>query len=174
MDQDTGENSGRHSFRERLWEIVFEAETPSGKVFDVLLLFAIGISVVAVMLGSVAPIAEDWQTELTRIERVFTILFTAEYLMRLWLVRQPMRYAFSFFGIVDLLSCLPTYLSIVLPGAQSLLVIRILRLLRMFRVLKMVNHVRGADVIMRGWWRAGPRSRCSFSRWCSLRSSWGR
>lgn len=150
MEEDPRVKNGRHSFRERLWEIIFEAETPSGKAFDVMLLVAIGLSVVAVMLESVDQIEAKWATQLHRLEWFFTILFTAEYVLRLWLVRRPMRYAFSFFGIVDLLACLPTYLAIFLPGAQSLLVIRILRLLRMFRVLKMVHHVRGADVIMRG------------------------
>lgn len=150
MEEDPNVNNGRHPLREKLWRIVFEAETPSGKVFDVVLLVAIGISVVAVMLESVDQVAARWEVQLHVLEWFFTILFSVEYVFRLWLVRRPMRYAFSFFGIVDLLSCLPTYLSIFLPGAQSLLVIRILRLLRMFRVLKMVQHVRGADVIMRG------------------------
>ena len=150
MEEDPRVKNGRHSFREKLWEIIFEAETPSGKAFDVMLLIAIGLSVVAVMLESVNQIEANWADQLHALEWFFTILFTAEYFLRLWLVRRPMRYAFSFFGIVDLLSCLPTYLAIFFVGAQSLLVIRILRLLRMFRVLKMVHHVRGADVIMRG------------------------
>lgn len=140
----------RRNLREALWRIVFEAETPTGKVFDVLLLVAIGVSVVAVMLESVEGVAVKWESQLHALEWFFTILFTCEYVLRLCLVRRPLRYAFSFFGIVDLLSCLPTYLALFFPGAQSFLVIRILRLLRMFRVLKMVHHVRGADVIMRG------------------------
>ena len=150
MEEDPRVKNGRHSFREKLWEIIFEAETPSGKAFDVMLLIAIGLSVVAVMLESVNQIEANWADQLHALEWFFTILFTAEYFLRLWLVRRPMRYAFSFFGIVDLLACLPTYLAVFVPGAQSLLVIRMLRLLRMFRVLKMVHHVRGADVIMRG------------------------
>lgn len=150
MEEDPTDNNGRHPNREKLWRIIFEAETPSGKAFDVVLLVAIGISVIAVMLESVDQINARWARELHVLEWFFTGLFTAEYLLRLWLVRRPVRYAFSFFGIVDLLACLPTYLAVILPGAQSLLVIRMLRLLRMFRVLKMVHHVRGADVIMRG------------------------
>jgi len=148
-----GEESGRKkpagSFRERLWAIVFEAETPKGRAFDVALLWAIGLSVIAVMLESVDSIEAQWGAQLHVLEWCFTVVFSLEYVMRLWLVRRPLRYTFSFFGIVDLLSCLPSYLELFIPGLQTLLVIRILRLLRMFRVLKMIQHVRGADHIMR-------------------------
>ena len=150
MVEESEPRKERHGFREKLWEIVFEAETPFGKAFDLVLLMAIGMSVLAVMLETVEGVGQKWATQLHALEWFFTILFTCEYVMRLWLVRRPLRYAFSFFGIVDLLSCLPTYLALLIPGAQSFLVIRILRLLRMFRVLKMVHHVRGANVIMRG------------------------
>ena len=150
MAEESEPQNDEQNFREKLWKIVFEAETPAGHAFDVVLLVAIGMSVAAVMLESVDGINEKWAHQLHILEWFFTILFTLEYMMRLWLVRRSVRYATSFFGIVDLLSCLPTYLAVLIPGAQSLLVIRILRLLRMFRVLKMVHHVRGADVIMRG------------------------
>jgi len=138
------------TLKERLWRIVFEAETPVGKVFDVFLLWAIFLSVIAVTLESVDSIRESHGGLLKGMEWGFTILFTIEYLMRIALVRRPFRYITSFYGIVDLLSCLPTYLAIFLPGAHALMVIRILRLLRMFRVLKMVSHVRGGETIMRG------------------------
>ncbi|MDA7865744.1 ion transporter [Akkermansiaceae bacterium] len=131
------------SLKERLWRIVFEAETPLGKSFDVILLWAIVLSVLAVSLESVDSIRKEHGQILQLAEWGFTILFTAEYILRIALVRRPFRYVTSFYGIVDLLSCLPTYLAILLPGAHSLMVIRILRLLRMFRVLKMVSHVRG-------------------------------
>ena len=146
------------SFKQKLWEVIFEAETPSGKVFDVTLLWIIAISVSVVMLESVESIKAAYGGLFIALEWGFTILFTIEYLLRLWLVRKPLRYAFSFFGIVDLLSCLPTYLALLLPvllpglevaGVQSLLVIRILRLLRMFRILKMVSHVQGANLLSR-------------------------
>lgn len=140
----------RSAKRERLWEIIFEAETKSGKIFDVCLLWAIGLSVVAVMLESIDSVKEHWGAELKMAEWVFTILFMSEYFLRIYLVRRPKRYIFSFFGIIDFLSWVPTFLGIFLAGSHSLLVIRILRLLRMFRVLKMVGHVRGANVIMRG------------------------
>ena len=140
----------RSRLKQRLWEIVFEAECPKGRVFDIILMWAILLSVAAVMLESVAAVEVVWGRTLYLMEWVFTLLFTVEYGLRLWLSRKPLRYATSFFGIVDLLSCLPTYLSLIFVGSQSLLVIRILRLLRMFRVLKMVSHVEGANVILIG------------------------
>ncbi len=142
--------STRSALRDRLWEIVFEAETPAGKAFDVVLLWAIGLSVLAVMLESIEPVAEQWGTHLKALEWTFTILFMLEYFLRIYLVRRPRHYIFSFFGIIDLLSWVPTFLAVLVAGSQTLLVIRILRLLRMFRVLKMVGHVRGANVIMTG------------------------
>ncbi len=138
------------SLREKLWTIVFEAETPLGKLFDLVLLGAILLSVLAVMLESVSSIAAEWGPQLAAAEWFFTGLFTLEYLLRIALVRRPLRYMRSFYGVVDLLSCLPLYLTYFFPGAHSLLVIRILRLLRVFRILKMMSHVRGAETIMRG------------------------
>ena len=136
------------SWRARLHEIVFEADTPEGKAFDVLLLVAIVVSVLAVMLESVVGIASRYGPTLRSIEWLFTGLFTIEYVLRLATVRRPLRYAFSFFGIVDLLSIVPTWASLFLPGTQSLLVIRTLRLLRVFRVLKLAQFVREAGVLM--------------------------
>lgn len=138
------------SFRQRLWEIIFEAETPSGKFFDVALLWAIIISVAAVMLESIESISDLYHTELLVIEWVCTIIFSLEYVLRIWLVRRPKKYIFSFYGIVDLLSCLPSYLALIFTGGSHFIMIRILRLLRMFRVLKMISHVRGGNVILRG------------------------
>ncbi|MFP6880537.1 MAG: ion transporter [Roseibacillus sp.] len=140
----------RSAIRERLWEIVFEAETKAGKAFDVALLWAIGLSVLAVMLESIDSVKTQWGDQLKIFEWAFTILFMGEYFLRIYLVRRPKRYIFSFFGIIDFFSWVPTFLGIFITGSHSLLVIRILRLLRMFRVLKMVGHVRGANVIMRG------------------------
>ncbi len=129
------------STRHRLHEIIFEADTRWGKAFDILLLAAIILSVACVMLESVDSIREDWGSALLVAEWIFTVLFTIEYALRLYVVRATWRYAVSFFGIVDLVSIAPTYLSVLLPGAQSLLVIRILRLLRIFRVLKLTHFV---------------------------------
>ncbi len=123
--------------RERLRQIIFEADTPAGKAFDVALLVVILASVAAVMLESVASIRERAGAELRIAEWTFTVLFTAEYVARLAVVERPLRYARSFFGLVDLLAVLPSYLAIFFPGAHSLLVIRSLRLLRIFRIFKL-------------------------------------
>jgi voltage-gated potassium channel len=140
----------RHSpARERLREIIFEAETPAGRRFDVILLWLICLSVLAVILESVPEIAAKYSAPLRAVEWGFTVIFTIEYMLRLYVVRHPGRYARSFYGIVDVLSILPTYLLAVVPGVQALLVIRILRMMRMFRVFKMVRHVNGAEMLVR-------------------------
>jgi voltage-gated potassium channel len=139
-------------WRQRLHTVVFEADTPAGKAFDVLVLASIAISVLVVMFESVASVRAIYGPALVGLEWLFTILFTLEYGLRLLSVRRPWRYAVSFFGVVDLLSILPSYLSLVAPGAQYLLVIRILRLLRIFRVLKLVEYVGEAGVLGRALW----------------------
>lgn len=137
------------SLRRRLHEIIFEADTPAGKAFDLLLITSIMLSVTAVMLDSVGEYHEKYGTILYIIEWFFTILFTVEYALRLWIVERPMKYGTSFFGIVDLLAVVPTYLSLFLPTSQYLLVIRVLRMLRIFRVLKLVHYVGDAQLLMR-------------------------
>jgi voltage-gated potassium channel len=142
------------TWREHLHEIIFEADTPAGKLFDVILLLVIVLSVLVVMLESVAGIRERYGPTLIRAEWVFTALFTVEYGLRLLCSRRPLRYAGSFFGIVDLLAILPTYLSVLLPGAQSLLVVRALRLLRIFRVFKLVRFVAEASSLRHALWQS--------------------
>jgi voltage-gated potassium channel len=134
-------------WRERLHEIIFEAETPAGKAFDVALLVCIVASVATVLLESVSSIRAQYGPILRALEWIFTILFTVEYILRLATVGRPLRYALSFFGIVDLLAIVPTYLSVLIPGAQSLIVIRALRLLRIFRVLKLAHFVGEARML---------------------------
>lgn len=124
-------------WRARLHEIIFEADTRAGKWFDSVLIVAILLSVVVVMLASVPRINARYGTWLYAAEWFFTLLFTVEYAIRMMCVVRPVRYARSFFGVVDLLSFLPTYLSLIIPGAESLLVVRSLRLLRIFRVFKL-------------------------------------
>ena len=128
-------------WRSRMHEVIFEADTPGGKAFDIVLLICIVLSVITVLLESVAGIRQDYGRILRILEWIFTILFTIEYFFRLISVGRPMRYALSFFGVVDLLAIVPTYLSLFVAGTQSLIVIRILRLLRVFRVLKLVHFV---------------------------------
>ncbi|MES9870741.1 MAG: ion transporter [Sedimenticola sp.] len=131
----------RNPLRRRAHEVIFEADTPSGKLFDALLLVTILIAIAAVMLESVEAYRIEYGTLLTTVEWVVTLLFTVEYALRLWSVRRPLHYAKSFFGIVDLLSILPTYLSLIFAGSQSLMVIRSIRLLRVFRVFKMARYL---------------------------------
>lgn len=128
--------------KKRLREIIFEADTPAGKTFDVLLIISVILSVGAVMLESIGAIEARLGGFLRGIEWLFTILFTIEYVLRLYSVQKNLRYAFSFFGIVDLLSILPTYIGILLPGSHYFMTIRILRVLRIFRVFKLAAFIK--------------------------------
>ncbi|MBE2185414.1 MAG: ion transporter [Rhodothermales bacterium] len=138
---------GPPSWRTRAYRVVFLADTPAGKRFDLALIAVILLSVVVVMLESVSSFRAEHGVLLRRIEWGLTLLFTAEYLLRLAIVAHPMRYARSFFGVVDLLAVLPFYLSLLVPGAQFLLVIRLLRILRIFRVLKLVRYLDEASTL---------------------------
>ncbi len=135
--------------RARLHEITFEADTRAGQLFDLALIWLILLSVATVLLESIRQVRVQYGDLLYTLEWVFTILFTVEYVLRLLSVRRPLRYATSFFGVVDLLAIIPTYLSIFVPGSQYLLVIRILRLLRVFRLLKLSEYVAEADTLRR-------------------------
>jgi voltage-gated potassium channel len=143
------------TLRHRLHEIIFEADTPAGRWFDLLLMVAILASITVVMLESVPGVRARYGPTLRALEWGFTALFTVEYALRLASVRRPLRYAGSFFGIIDLLAILPTWFSLVLPGAQSLLVVRVLRLLRIFRILKLAEYLRESRVL----WQAMRASR---------------
>ncbi len=137
----------RSAWRERLYQIIFEHDTPAGKTFDVMLILTILASVAVVMLDSVRRVQELYGPHLLTLEWVFTLLFTVEYVLRLYTARDALRYARSFFGLVDLFSVLPTYLSLLVPGGQMLIVIRVLRVLRVFRVLKLAQYVGEANVL---------------------------
>ncbi len=129
------------NWRHQLHEIIFESDTYAGRLFDIVLLLAIVLSVVAVMLESVPAVEAIWGTALRIAEWVFTILFTIEYLVRIIALKRPRYYVFSFYGLIDLLSVLPTYLSLMFAGTQALIVIRIFRLLRVFRILKLIRFL---------------------------------
>ena len=135
------------TMKEKIHEVIFEADTPSGKYFDIALLFSIIVSVIAVSLESIEAIDKVYHSQLVMIEWFFTILFTIEYILRLYSTEHSVKYSTSFFGVVDLLAILPTYLSIFIPGAQSLLVIRGLRLLRIFRVFKLSRYLGEANIL---------------------------
>jgi len=130
----------RH-WRKSLFEIIFEADTTAGKWFDILLILSILASVLVVFLDSVGSIRMQHGRLLTTLEWAFTILFSAEYILRIICVRRPGQYIFSFYGIVDFLGIMPTYLSLIIPGTQFFFVIRILRVQRIFRVMKLVQYL---------------------------------
>ena len=136
-------------WRLRIHEIIFEADTPSGKFFDIALIIAIILSVITVMFDSVATIREQYGQALYIIEWFFTLLFTLEYLLRILSLGNPARYVRSFYGVVDLISILPTYLSLLVPGSQYLMVIRVLRLLRVFRILKLAHYMNEAEFLLK-------------------------
>jgi voltage-gated potassium channel len=142
------ENTATKKLRNKLHEIIFEADTFPGKFFDVGLIFAILLSVFLVMLDSVSSIRSVYGVYLYGGEWFFTIVFTIEYALRLFSVRKPVLYASSFYGIVDLLAILPTYFSLLFPGGQYFLVIRILRLLRIFRVLKLFQYLSESALLL--------------------------
>lgn len=135
-------------WRERARLIVFESDTRAGRLFDLWLIALISLSVVVVILDSVASIAQRHGELFDRLEWTFTLLFTAEYLLRLACARQPLRYATSLFGVIDLLSVLPTYVAIFFPDAYALLDVRVLRLLRVFRILKLMPYVNEYRVLL--------------------------
>lgn len=135
-------------WRFRLHEIIFESDTPAGKAFDSFLLIAILLSVLTVVLDSVSDFRSGYGSLLTVLEWFFTILFTLEFCARIITIGKPLRYIFSFFGLVDIFSILPTYLSLLLPGSQFLIVIRALRLLRIFRVFKLTRFLGEAEILL--------------------------
>ena len=132
----------------RLYEIIFEADTKLGKAFDVALLISIVASVAAVMLESVDEVDAKFHSELRIVEWVFTVGFTVEYLARIISSRKPFNYILSFYGLIDLLSIIPTYLSLVVVGSQSLVVIRTIRLLRVFRIFKLARFIGQGKYLM--------------------------
>ena len=135
------EHDKRKSWQLRLHEIIYESATPAGKLFDIVLLFLIVTSIIVVILDSSAEWRKQYGTLFLKLELAFTILFTIEYILRLICIKKPLRYVFSFLGLVDLLAIIPGYLSLFIAGTQSLLVFRALRLLRIFRIFKLSHYL---------------------------------
>lgn len=133
--------------RKKIYSIVFKSDTKEGKLFDLILLWIILFSIVSVFLESVSSIREKYVYEIHLFEWIFTILFTIEYFLRIFSSTKPIKYVFSFYGLIDLISFIPTYLSIFFPGAQYLMVIRALRLLRVFRILKLSRFINEGNVL---------------------------
>ena len=140
-------NRNLESFRQKIHEVIFEADTRSGKLFDIILLGAIILSVIGVMLESVEEINKEYHNIILAFEWGITILFTIEYFLRIYSINKPLKYIFSFMGIIDLLAVVPTYLIFIFPAAHSLSVIRSIRLIRVFRVFKLSRYLRGAHTM---------------------------
>lgn len=145
------------SKRTGLERIIFQSDTRAGKIFDVGLIFAIIASVLIVILESVASVRIHYGIQLYIVEWVLTGIFTLEYLLRLYAVRNRKAYIFSFFGIIDFLAVLPTYLSLFIPGAQSLLIIRVFRLLRVFRIFKLAEYLGEGNMLLSALRASGPK-----------------
>ncbi len=142
------------SIKEKVFIIIFGHNSPAGKWFDLILIFAILLSVFAISLDSVAHINLTYGTALLYIEWFFTIIFTIEYLVRIWCTPKRFKYIFSFYGIIDLLSVLPTYLSFIFLNVHYLLILRLLRVLRIFRILKLFSYVEDSRSIAQALWAA--------------------
>ena len=134
-------NKLQKNWKTKLHEIIYEADTPIGKLFDVILLVVIIASIVLVMLESVKSIDEKYHRFLNISEWIITILFSIEYICRIIAVKKPFKYIFSFYGIIDLLATIPKYLSLIFVGSQHLVALRALRLMRVFRILKLVQFI---------------------------------
>lgn len=145
------------TLRQKLERIIFESDTPLGRQFDIALIAFIIISVVLVILESVAAINSVIGRELYIAEWIFTLVFTVEYFLRIATVRKPLAYIFSFYGAVDLLAIIPTYLSVLLPGTQSLLIIRVFRLLRIFRIFKLAEYLGEGNMLLNALRASGPK-----------------
>jgi voltage-gated potassium channel len=135
------ELKNKNNWKNKLHEIIYEADTPAGKLFDVILLIAILASILLVMLESIKSFDEKYHTFLNISEWIITILFTIEYILRIITVKKPMKYVTSFFGIIDLFSTIPKYLSMIFVGTHALVALRALRLLRVFRILKLARYL---------------------------------
>ena len=139
----------RSAIKRKIDIVIFGTDTKLGKAFDLVLIYMIMLSVLVVILGSVSWIEESWGNWVLGLEWFFTIIFTVEYLLRIYATPKRWSYIFSFYGLVDLISILPTYLSLFFTGASYLLIIRVLRVLRIFRVLKLVRYLSEANILVR-------------------------
>lgn len=136
-------------WQKKIYTVIFEADTASGKLFDILLILAIILSVIVICLESIRDVKDSYGAALYIIEWVFTALFSIEYLLRIISIRKASSYIFSFYGIIDLLAILPSFLSLFFTGAHSLMVIRFVRILRIFRLFKLTRYVGEAEVLMK-------------------------
>lgn len=136
------------SWKRELHEIIYEADTPNGKLFDLILLITILASIVLVMLESIDSINDSYGTFLNISEWIITGLFTLEYILRIIAIKKPLKYIFSFYGIIDLLSTIPKYLSLIFIGSHHFAALRALRLLRVFRILKLTRYIGASNKLL--------------------------
>ena len=148
MEDHRKSNGREYSWRDQLYEVIFGTDTPSGKLFDLVLLISIVLSIIVVFLDSVQSLRNEFGRFFFVAEWFFTILFTAEYILRIASSRKPWSYILSFYGVIDLLAVLPSYLSLIIAGGQYLIVIRVLRLLRIFRILKLNRYISASRYLM--------------------------
>lgn len=139
----------RQPIKHHLYVIIFGTHTRAGRAFDISLIIAIVASLIVLILESIPSVATEWSQQLRYIEYSFTALFTLEYLLRLYCSPNPKSYATSFFGVVDLLAILPTYIAIFFPGASFMGVIRLLRVMRIFRILKLIRYLQDSNILLR-------------------------
>ncbi|MFB0904775.1 MAG: ion transporter [Nonlabens sp.] len=144
-------------WRRKIHEVIYEADTPAGKLFDISLLFVIIISLVLVMIESVPDLGNKYADEFLIAEWIITIFFTIEYILRIISINKPTKYIFSFYGIIDLLSTIPLYLTFFFSGLNALLAVRSLRLLRVFRILKVTRYIGEADKLSKAIRSSGPK-----------------
>jgi len=145
----TQKSNKSNNWKSRLHEIIYEADTPAGKLFDIVLLAVILASIVLVMLESVKSFDTDYHKFLDISEWIITILFSIEYFARIITVKKPLKYIFSFYGIIDLLSTIPKYISLIFAGTHALVALRALRLLRVFRILKLARYLGASNNLVR-------------------------
>ena len=140
----------KERFRHRIFDIIFETNTPQGKLFNIALLFVILLSVILVMLDTIPSVNARYHKVLNVLEYVITILFTIEFCLRIYALKKPWKYIFSFYGLIDILAILPFYIGIFVPAGRYLSNIRILRLLRVFRIFKLTEFTHGRNVLLLG------------------------
>ena len=140
--------------RKRLYEIIFEADTREGRIFDITIIVLILVSIILVVADSIASVHNSFFLPLRIAELVITTIFAIEYVLRIYVVKKPSGYIFSFYGIIDLMAVIPGFVAILFPGAQSLLVIRGLRLLRVFRILKLSRYAQAGRTLIIALYRS--------------------
>lgn len=148
-DTETNSDKPQSALQKKIYDIIFGTETPAGRLFDLWLIWLILLSVLTLMIDSVDWLEHRWETLLVAAEWVFTLLFTLEFIARIYCSPRPKHYVFSFYGVVDFFSILPSYLALIFPGANYLLVVRLLRVLRIFRILKLVRYLTDANILVR-------------------------